>query len=73
MPIPSPPEGHGPNARKQFGEPRAPDAHKGEKVIAIFAPMRFKKETEDGETEDRMAFRVVHVFDVSRGVRKVAL
>ncbi len=43
---------------------------KGEKGIAIFAPMRFKKEIESSngktETEDRIAFRVVHVFDVSQ-------
>ena len=39
---------------------------KGEKGIAIFAPMRFKKENDKGETEDRIAFRVVHVFDVSQ-------
>ena len=39
---------------------------KGEKGIAIFAPMRFKKENAKGDTEDRIAFRVVHVFDVSQ-------
>ena len=39
---------------------------KGEKGIAIFAPMRFKKESDKGEIESRIAFRVVHVFDVSQ-------
>lgn len=39
---------------------------KGEKGIAIFAPMRFKKENTKGESEDRIAFRVVHVFDISQ-------
>jgi len=43
---------------------------KGEKGIAIFAPMRFKREVEgaDGstESESRIAFRVVFVFDMAQ-------
>ncbi len=43
---------------------------KGESGIAIFAPMHFKREVEadDGttDTEDRIAFRIVHVFDVAQ-------
>jgi antirestriction protein ArdC len=42
---------------------------KGEKGIAIFAPMRFKADegTAGREPEDeRVSFRVVHVFDVSQ-------
>ncbi len=52
---------------------------KGEKGIAIFAPMPFKKKAEDGngqkaktsepksdEGAQMMGFRVVHVFDVSQ-------
>lgn len=43
---------------------------KGQKGIAIFAPMRFKKDIEQSDgstsTEDRVAFRIVHVFDVSQ-------
>ena len=39
---------------------------KGETGIAIFAPMRFTKENAKGESEDRIAFRVVHVFDVTQ-------
>ena len=52
---------------------------KGEKGIAIFAPMPFKKKAEDGngqkaktsepksdEEAQMMGFRVVHVFDVSQ-------
>jgi len=40
---------------------------KGEKGIAIFAPMRFKeKDAEAGDKEDRLGFRVVHVFDLSQ-------
>lgn len=39
---------------------------KGEKGIKIFAPMRFKKENAKGESEDRIAFRVVHVFDIAQ-------
>ena len=43
---------------------------KGERGIAIFAPMTYKREetNADGETEERTGifFRVVHVFDVSQ-------
>jgi antirestriction protein ArdC len=41
---------------------------RGEKGIAIFAPMTYKQmDGEDDETrEERMFFRVVHVFDVSQ-------
>lgn len=42
---------------------------KGEKGIAILAPMFFKDEhpTTDGEAEaQRIWFRVVHVFDISQ-------
>jgi antirestriction protein ArdC len=41
---------------------------KGEKGIAIFAPMRFKAEEEPagGEEAGRIGFRVVHVFDISQ-------
>ena len=44
--------------------------NKGEKGIAIFAPMRIKKKEEREETNDDaqsvLRFRVVHVFDVSQ-------
>ena len=41
---------------------------KGEKGLGFFAPMRFKEKegTGSGEEEDRIAFRVVHVFDLSQ-------
>lgn len=41
---------------------------KGEKGIAIFAPMTFKKDEANLEGDDRprISFRVVHVFDVSQ-------
>ncbi len=42
---------------------------KGEKGIAIFAPMRFKarEEVPAGEEDgDRIGFRIVHVFDVTQ-------
>lgn len=41
---------------------------KGEKGIAIFAPMTFKKDegTIEGDDRPRVSFRVVHVFDVSQ-------
>jgi antirestriction protein ArdC len=39
---------------------------KGERGIAIFAPMRFKEEEEGAEARERLAFRVVHVFDLSQ-------
>jgi antirestriction protein ArdC len=42
---------------------------KGEKGIAIFAPMVFKENQElkaEGEDRTRVGFRVVHVFDVSQ-------
>lgn len=41
---------------------------KGEKGIAIFAPMTFKKDEANHEGDDRprISFRVVHVFDVSQ-------
>jgi antirestriction protein ArdC len=41
---------------------------KGEKGLAIFAPMRMKERDQDGDErgESRVLFRVVHVFDVSQ-------
>jgi antirestriction protein ArdC len=41
---------------------------KGEKGIAIFAPMTFKNDegTLEGDDRPRISFRVVHVFDVSQ-------
>jgi len=40
---------------------------KGEKGIAIFAPMIFKKSKEKGEDEERaLGFRAVYVFDVAQ-------
>jgi antirestriction protein ArdC len=39
---------------------------KGERGIMIFAPCPWKRETDDGETEQGIYFRAVHVFDVGQ-------
>jgi len=39
---------------------------KGERGIMIFAPCPWKRENDDGETENGVFFKVVHVFDVSQ-------
>jgi antirestriction protein ArdC len=39
---------------------------KGERGITIFAPCPWKRETDDGETEQGIFFRAVHVFDVGQ-------
>lgn len=39
---------------------------RGEKGIAIFAPMLLKPKEEDEDDKPRLRFRVVHVFDVSQ-------
>ena len=39
---------------------------KGEHGIMIFAPCPWKRETDDGETEAGIYFKVVHVFDVAQ-------
>lgn len=39
---------------------------RGEKGIAILAPMFFKDKTADGEESKRIWFKVVHVFDISQ-------
>jgi len=39
---------------------------KGERGITIFAPCPFKKERDDGKTDEGIFFRAVHVFDVSQ-------
>ncbi len=39
---------------------------KGEQGITIFAPCPWKRETDDGETEQGIFFRAVHVFDVGQ-------
>ena len=40
--------------------------NKGEHGIMIFAPCPWKRETDDGETEQGIFFRAVHVFDVAQ-------
>ena len=40
--------------------------NKGEQGIMIFAPCPWKRETDDGETEQGIFFRAVHVFDVAQ-------
>ena len=39
---------------------------KGESGITIFAPCPWKRENDDGETEQGIFFRAVHVFDVGQ-------
>ncbi len=39
---------------------------KGEHGITIFAPCPWKRETDDGETEQGIFFRAVHVFDIGQ-------
>ena len=39
---------------------------KGESGITIFAPCPWKRETDDGETEQGIFFRAVHVFDIGQ-------
>ena len=40
---------------------------KGEKGIAIFAPLPYQKASDDGEgSEEHLAFRLAYVFDVSQ-------
>ncbi len=39
---------------------------KGERGITIFAPCPWKRETDDGETEQGIYFKAVHVFDIGQ-------
>ena len=39
---------------------------KGERGITIFAPCPWKRETDEGETEQGIFFRAVHVFDIGQ-------
>ena len=39
---------------------------KGESGITIFAPCPWKRETDDGETEQGIYFKTAHVFDIAQ-------